>query len=195
MEIHKKYNISLKSISSIPPPNYPVSASVQSTNSTKVFDALGFSLFFFFFFFSNNFRFTSYKYVTFGYPKVHRPTYLIVISIDDLAPNRPQIHDDVIEWKHFPRYWPFVRGIHRSPMNSTVPVKFPTQRPVTRSFGVLFDLPLNNGWVNNREAGDLRRYRAHYDAVFTITHVLSSQTGCCDWRTSNSLTKLVRSDK
>ena len=42
-------------------------------------------------FFSNNFRFTSYKYVTFRYPKVHRTTYLIVISIDDLAPNRPQI--------------------------------------------------------------------------------------------------------
>ena len=28
------------------------------------------------------------------------------------------IHDDVIKWKHFPRYWPFVRGIHRSPENS-----------------------------------------------------------------------------
>ena len=27
-------------------------------------------------------------------------------------------HDDVIKWKHFPRYWPFVRGIHRSPGNS-----------------------------------------------------------------------------
>ena len=25
-------------------------------------------------------------------------------------------HDDVIKWKHFPRYWPFVRGIHRSPV-------------------------------------------------------------------------------
>ena len=24
-----------------------------------------------------------------------------------------------------------------------------------------------NGWVNNREAGDLRRYRAHYDAIYT----------------------------
>ena len=24
-------------------------------------------------------------------------------------------HDDVIRWKHFPRFWPFVRGIHRSP--------------------------------------------------------------------------------
>ena len=27
-------------------------------------------------------------------------------------------HDDVIKWKHFPRYWPFVRGNHRSPVNS-----------------------------------------------------------------------------
>ena len=22
-----------------------------------------------------------------------------------------------------------------------------------------------NGWVNNREAGDLRRYRGHYDVI------------------------------
>ena len=27
-------------------------------------------------------------------------------------------HDDVIKCKHFPRYWPFVRGIQRSPVNS-----------------------------------------------------------------------------
>ena len=27
-------------------------------------------------------------------------------------------HYDVIKWKHFPCYWPFVRGIHRSPVNS-----------------------------------------------------------------------------
>ena len=25
-----------------------------------------------------------------------------------------RMHDDVIKWKHFPRYWPFVWGIHRS---------------------------------------------------------------------------------
>ena len=24
------------------------------------------------------------------------------------------VNDDVIKWKHFPRNWPFVRGIHRS---------------------------------------------------------------------------------
>ena len=28
------------------------------------------------------------------------------------------LHDDVIKWKHFPRYCPFVRGIHRSLVNS-----------------------------------------------------------------------------
>ena len=28
------------------------------------------------------------------------------------------IHHDVIKWKHVPRYWPFVHGIHWSPVNS-----------------------------------------------------------------------------
>ena len=27
-------------------------------------------------------------------------------------------YDDVIKWKHVPRYWPFVREIHRSAVNS-----------------------------------------------------------------------------
>ena len=27
-------------------------------------------------------------------------------------------HDDVIKWEHLPSYWPFVRGIHWSPVNS-----------------------------------------------------------------------------
>ena len=44
----------------------------------------------------------------------------------------------------------------------------PHTKPVTRSFGVFFDLRLNNGWVNNGEAADLRRYRAHYDVTVMI---------------------------
>ena len=28
------------------------------------------------------------------------------------------IHDDVIKWKHFPRYWPFMRWINRWPVDS-----------------------------------------------------------------------------
>ena len=66
---------------------------------------------------------------------------------------------DVIKWKHFPRYWPFVRGIHRSPVNS----------PHKGQWGgaLMFTLICAriNGWVNNREAGDLRRHRAHYDVI------------------------------
>ena len=32
-------------------------------------------------------------------------------------------------------------------------------------FDVFFDPRLINGWVNNREAGDLRRHRDHYDVI------------------------------
>ena len=49
--------------------------------------------------------------------------------------------------------------------NSPVPGEFPSQRPVTRSFDVPLICVWINGWVNNREAGDLRRYRAHYDVT------------------------------
>ena len=49
--------------------------------------------------------------------------------------------------------------------NLPVPGQFSTQRPVTRSFDIFFDL---NGWINNREAGYLRRYRAHYDVTVMI---------------------------
>ena len=54
--------------------------------------------------------------------------------------------------------------------NSPVTGEFPSQRPVTRSFDVFFHLCLNKGLstVNNREAGDLRRHRAHYDVIVMI---------------------------
>ena len=73
-------------------------------------------------------------------------------------------HDDVIKWKHFPRYWPFV-GIHRSTVNSLHKGQW---RGV-----LMFSLICVwiNGWVNNREAGDLRRYRAHYD-VSVMTYCI-----------------------
>ena len=46
---------------------------------------------------------------------------------------------------------------------SPVPGEFPTQRLVAQSLDVFFDLRLNKWLSNNREPGDLRRYRAHYD--------------------------------
>ena len=110
-------------------------------------------------------------------------------------------HDDVIKWKQFPRYWPFVRGIQRSPVTG----EFPSQKPVTRSLDVFFGLCLNkrlgkqswgwwfetpsrwswrhyndtveSHWENNWRADTviqihLSSYRTH---ILTFTNVLSAQ--------------------
>ena len=68
-------------------------------------------------------------------------------------------HDDVINWKHFPRYWPFVREIHRSPVNSPHKGRW--------CGALMFSLICVwiNCWINNREAGDLRCHHAHYDVT------------------------------
>ena len=77
------------------------------------------------------------------------------------------IDDDVIKWKHFPRYWPFVRGIHRSPVNS------PHKGQWRGALMFTLICARINGWVNNREAGDLRRFRAHYDVIVMRQLLLS----------------------
>ena len=64
---------------------------------------------------------------------------------------------------------------------SPVPGEFPAQRPVTRSFDVIFDLRLNNCWVNNREAGDLRHYRAHYDVTVMLPDLVIIQFIEFEW--------------
>ena len=73
--------------------------------------------------------------------------------------NSLSCHDDVIKWKHFPRNWPFVRGIHRSPVNSPHKGQWRGALMFTLICARIY------GWVNTREAGDLRRYRLHYDVI------------------------------
>ena len=58
--------------------------------------------------------------------------------------------------------WPFVRGIHRSPVNS--PHKGQWRGALMFSLICAWI----NGWLNNREAGDLRRHRAHYDVTVMV---------------------------
>ena len=53
--------------------------------------------------------------------------------------------------------------------NSPVPGDFPTQRQVTRSFDVFFDLRLKKRL--SKHAGDLRRYRPHYDVIVMYTFI------------------------
>ena len=90
-----------------------------------------------------------------GYPNVSRSRSTI------------SSHDDVIKWKHFPRYWPFVRGIHRSLANS--PYKGQWRGALMFSLICAW----TNGWVNNWGAGDLRRHDAHYDIIVVSTQRLA----------------------
>ena len=80
-------------------------------------------------------------------------------------------HDDAIKWKHFPRYWPFVRGIHRSPVNS------PHESQWRGALMFLWFMPWINGWANNREAGVLRRQHANYDVIVCLYQ--------CQWSNPN----------
>ena len=71
----------------------------------------------------------------------------------------------------FPRYWPFVRGIHRSPVNS--PHKGQWRGALMFSLICAWI----NDWVNNGDAGDLRRYRDHYDVIVMLHRLL----WCYNW--------------
>ena len=66
-------------------------------------------------------------------------------------------------WRHqmetFSGYWPFMWGIHRSPMNS--PHKGQWRGALMFSLICAWI----NCWLSNREAGDLRRHRSHYDVI------------------------------
>ena len=78
------------------------------------------------------------------------------------------VHNDVIKWIHFPRYWPFVRGIQRLPVNSPHKGQW--------HGALMFSLICAwiNRWVNNREAGDLRRHCTHCDVIVMIQRVVLS---------------------
>ena len=76
----------------------------------------------------------------------------------------------LIKWKHFPRCWVFVRGIHRSPLNS--PHKGQWRRALM--FSLICDWPTG---VNSLDAGDLRCHRAHYDLTVMSVHHWHGVTG------------------
>ena len=73
-----------------------------------------------------------------------------------------QMHNVIIKWKYFPRYWPFVRGIRRSPLNSP-------HKDQWRG-ALVFSLirAWTNGLVNNGDVGDLKHHRAHYDIIVMV---------------------------
>ena len=71
-------------------------------------------------------------------------------------------HDDIIKWKHFSFCWPFVWGIHRSLVNS------PHKGQWCRALMFSLICAWTNGWINNRDAGNLRRHHANYDVTVML---------------------------
>ena len=78
-----------------------------------------------------------------------------------------QVQNDIIQWKHFPRYWPFMRGIHRSPVDS--PHKSYWRRVLMFSLICAWA----NSWANNRDTSDSRCNWAHYDDTVMFVRFLS----------------------
>ena len=92
-------------------------------------------------------------------PALHR-----VSSYPVLPPRLNQhVHDDVIKWKSSPRYLPFVWGIQWSPVNS------PHKDQWRGALMFYLICAWTNNWVNNRDAGDLRRHSTHYDVTLMLT--------------------------
>ena len=107
--------------------------------------------------------------------------YFLYVHLSLMLPNKFLssefwvCHDNVIKWKHFPSYCPFVRGIHRSPLNS--PHKGQWRGALMFSLVYI----LTKGWANNREAGYLRRHRTHY-GVTVMASVEFSRNQCVNWK-------------
>ena len=89
----------------------------------------------------------------------------------------------------FPRYWPFVRGIHRSPVNS--PHKGQWRGALMFS---LICVWINN-WVNNHEADNLRRYLSHYDVTVMCEDVITNPCHelTIHWTKSTTIERVIRS--
>ena len=68
-----------------------------------------------------------------------------------------------MKWKHLLRYWSFVRGIYRSPVDS------PHKGQWRGAFMFSLICAWTNGWANNRDAGDSRRHLAHHDVTVMKT--------------------------
>ena len=65
----------------------------------------------------------------------------------------------VMPRKSFFRYWPFLMGIHRSPLD------YLYKRPATLALMLFLMLAWTNGWINRRIAGKLRHHATHCDVI------------------------------
>ena len=87
-------------------------------------------------------------------------------SGNDLIPNRFMMTSSPGKFLH---YWPFVRGIHRSPVDSPHKGQW--------HGALMFSLicTWTNGWASNQDASDYKCHRAHYDVAVMLPEAMMAQ--------------------
>ena len=96
-------------------------------------------------------------------------------NIIDTTSWPPVTHRPITWWRHqmeaFSALLAFCAG------NSPVPVNSPHKGQWRGALMFSLIWTSTNGWVNNREAGDLRRHRAHYDVIVMRATVHKNTAG------------------
>ena len=133
------------------------------------------------------------------------------VDRSDLHCNRPihalpfsLHHDGVIKWNQFPRYWPFVREIHRSPVNSlhigqwrgALMFSFIcalNKRLSTQSWAWWFEMPSRSLW---RHCNDIRvwlyslikqTFWLFFPQLCCYYNFISWQFGCNEYNVSHCM--------
>ena len=114
---------------------------------------------------------------------------LSYLPVNGLAPL--ESHDDVIKWNHFPRYWPTVRGIHRSPVDSPYKDQFwcflrsdLNKRLSKQSRPRLFETPSRSLWLQSDHLIILPTvilifyHHSHYHTSSSLLSPVSSSHHC-----------------
>ena len=91
------------------------------------------------------------------------------------------VYDDIIKWKYFLCYSPFVRGIHRSPVDS------PHKGQWRGTFMFSLICVWTNDWTSNRDAGDLRHHSTQCDVTVMIRYWLVAE----NFRTSSCIHEVL----
>ena len=76
--------------------------------------------------------------------------------------------------------------------NSPVPVNSPHKGQWRGALMFTLICARINGWVNNREAGDLRRYRAHYDVIVMTFSSRHFPMHFLEWKCLNFECNLIK---
>ena len=94
-----------------------------------------------------------------GWWRLNTSVSCVKVSSEIRLSRKQRLHDAVIKWRYFPLYWPFIRRIHRSPVDSPHKGQWHTAS--------MFSLMCSwtNSWANSPGAGDFRHHGAHCDVI------------------------------